>query len=86
MNDLTRRGDLRTHTDFRSVYATVLHQWMAADATALLGGSFSHLPLFDSGPRGTGVAGFLDVDSSAFYAGALRWSAAVAWAFLWLLV
>ncbi len=76
LTDLTRRGDLRGHTDFRSVYTTIAQRWLATDGAALLGSSHSELDLFTAGPRGTGVAGFLDVDSSAFYAGALRWAAA----------
>ena len=38
-------GDLRFHTDFRSVYATLLANWMKADSSAILGGSFKTLPL-----------------------------------------
>ena len=76
LTDLTRRGDLRGHTDFRSIYTTIAQRWLATDGAALLGSSHSELDLFTGGPRGTGVAGFLDVDSSAYYAGALRWAAA----------
>lgn len=38
-------GDLKFKTDFRSVYATVLKDWFAADAKAILGSTFSGLPL-----------------------------------------
>jgi len=41
-------GDLRFHTDFRSVYATILDGWMGADADAILGGAFPRLPLIGS--------------------------------------
>jgi uncharacterized protein (DUF1501 family) len=37
-------GDLKWHTDFRSVYATVLERALGADAGAVLGGSFPTLP------------------------------------------
>jgi uncharacterized protein (DUF1501 family) len=33
-------GDVRYETDFRSVYARVLDQWLGADSVALLGGDF----------------------------------------------
>jgi uncharacterized protein (DUF1501 family) len=76
LTDLTRRGDLKFNTDFRSLYTTVAQRWLATDGVALLGTSHDELDLFIGGPAGTGVAGFLDVDGSSFYAGALRWAAA----------
>jgi uncharacterized protein (DUF1501 family) len=33
-------GDLKHHTDFRQVYATVLERWLGQKSDALLGGSF----------------------------------------------
>ena len=33
-------GDLKFHTDFRSVYATVLDRWLSVDADAVLGARF----------------------------------------------
>ncbi|HVX84300.1 MAG TPA: DUF1501 domain-containing protein [Phycisphaerae bacterium] len=38
-------GDLKFHTDFRSVYATLLGDWMKADSAPILGGNFRTLPL-----------------------------------------
>jgi uncharacterized protein (DUF1501 family) len=39
-------GDLKWHTDFRRVYATLLDQWLAVDSRAVLGGDkFEHLEL-----------------------------------------
>ena len=35
-------GDLVYHTDFRSVYAAVLDQWMKADSKTVLQGAFKH--------------------------------------------
>lgn len=35
-------GDLRHHTDFRSVYASILDNWMKIDSTAALGKPFKH--------------------------------------------
>jgi uncharacterized protein (DUF1501 family) len=37
-------GDLKFHTDFRSVYSTVLERALGADSAAVLGGSFPTLP------------------------------------------
>ncbi|WP_166822862.1 DUF1501 domain-containing protein [Thalassoroseus pseudoceratinae] len=45
LDDLTD-GDLKHHTDFRSVYATVLDQWLGVDAKAVLGGTFETVPVF----------------------------------------
>jgi uncharacterized protein (DUF1501 family) len=38
-------GDLRFHTDFRRVYATLLDQWLGCDSKTVLGGAFEHLEL-----------------------------------------
>ena len=40
------RGDVPYTTDFRSVYATILKDWLRADPAAVLGKLFSTLPLF----------------------------------------
>lgn len=39
-------GDLKHHTDFRSVYAAVLEQWLKTPAEPTLGGEFASLKLF----------------------------------------
>lgn len=36
-------GNLKWHTDFRSVYATVLERWLGVGSAPILGGSFSTL-------------------------------------------
>ena len=36
-------GDLRMHTDFRSVYATLLDKWLQTPSNPVLGGNFPHL-------------------------------------------
>jgi len=46
LDDLTD-GDLKYTTDFRSVYATLLDQWLGVDSQAVLGSKFAHLPLLD---------------------------------------
>lgn len=38
-------GDLRHHTDFRQVYATLLDEWLGCDSVAVLGQAYEHLPL-----------------------------------------
>jgi uncharacterized protein (DUF1501 family) len=38
-------GDLKYTTDFRSVYASVLDQWLATDSKAILGQSFNQIAL-----------------------------------------
>jgi uncharacterized protein (DUF1501 family) len=39
------KGDLRFHTDFRSVYATVLNNWLRTDSARILGSGFKTLPI-----------------------------------------
>jgi uncharacterized protein (DUF1501 family) len=39
------RGDLKFNTDFRSVYGTVLDQWLRAPSQVVLGRKFSALPI-----------------------------------------
>ena len=39
------RGDLVHHTDFRSVYATLLEQWLKTPSAPVLGRNFGRLPL-----------------------------------------
>lgn len=41
--DQLDRGDVRFHTDFRQVYATVLENWLGAKAPPILGGAFAKL-------------------------------------------
>ncbi len=48
LRNLDDRGDLKHTVDFREVYATVLQQWLRADASQVLGGSFQALDLFGS--------------------------------------
>jgi uncharacterized protein (DUF1501 family) len=43
-DDLTA-GDLKFHTDFRRVYATLLDKWLGCDSARVLGGQFEHLKL-----------------------------------------
>jgi uncharacterized protein (DUF1501 family) len=46
MSDLTD-GDIKYHTDFRRVYATVLDTWLGVESKTVLGDTFEKLPLFD---------------------------------------
>jgi uncharacterized protein (DUF1501 family) len=38
-------GDLKYHTDFRQVYATLLDGWLHCDSKAVLNGAFEHVKL-----------------------------------------
>jgi uncharacterized protein (DUF1501 family) len=38
-------GDLRYHTDFRRVYATLLDKWLGCDSAAVLNDKFEHVEL-----------------------------------------
>ena len=49
---LDSNGNLKFHTDFRSVYATVLDTWLKADSKQVLGYQFPNLGFFDGGPGG----------------------------------
>jgi uncharacterized protein (DUF1501 family) len=42
------KGDLRHTTDFRSIYASLIRQWMGADPREVLGSGFDPLPLLPS--------------------------------------
>lgn len=44
--ELDNSGNLKTHVDFRSVYATILDKWLNADSTALLGRRFEDVGFF----------------------------------------
>ncbi len=52
LTQLTERGDLATTVDFRSVYATVLDQWLHSDANQILGGNYERLRLFRAAGAG----------------------------------
>ena len=41
-----KHGDLTVTCDFRQVYATVLHDWLALPGKQALGADFARLPLF----------------------------------------
>jgi uncharacterized protein (DUF1501 family) len=50
LTTLDSSGSLSPTVDFRSVYATVLERWLAADATELLGAAYPQLDLFTGSP------------------------------------
>ena len=72
ITSLDTRGDMHHHLDFRSVYATLLEQWLDADATEVLGSGYSQLGVLAEG----GGSFFFDVPASAYYADAVAWLAA----------
>jgi len=41
-------GDVKFHTDFRQLYATVLDQWLGVDSAPILGGKFTRVPALRS--------------------------------------
>lgn len=43
LNDLDNRGDMKHTVNFRSVYATVLDDWLNADSTEILGANYENL-------------------------------------------
>ena len=45
LTDLDEEGDLRHHTDFRSVYATLLDKWLGYPSGQVLGEKFAHVGL-----------------------------------------
>jgi uncharacterized protein (DUF1501 family) len=40
-------GDLKFHTDFRRVYATMLDGWLGCDCQAVLGAKWDHVKEFE---------------------------------------
>ncbi|HYP27634.1 MAG TPA: DUF1501 domain-containing protein [Blastocatellia bacterium] len=50
--DLDVSGNLKSKVDFRSVYATVLEDWLDADSNAILRGRFDNLGVLASGAGG----------------------------------
>lgn len=46
-------GDVRYHTDFRRVYATLLDQWLGVESRLVLGSVFEPLPLIDKAKPAT---------------------------------
>ncbi|VTS02279.1 Uncharacterized protein OS=Singulisphaera acidiphila (strain ATCC BAA-1392 / DSM 18658 / VKM B-2454 / MOB10) GN=Sinac_7508 PE=4 SV=1: DUF1501 [Gemmata massiliana] len=56
LSDLTD-GDIKYHTDFRRVYATLLDDWLEVDSRGVLDDKFEKLPLIDrkkKAPAGSG--------------------------------
>src|SRR5204862_6204203 len=51
-----RNGNLVGKVDYRSVYASVLDGWLAADSKQILGGTFENLGLFSGAPASEAVA------------------------------
>lgn len=72
LTNLDARGDMHHSMDFRSVYASILDDWLDADSAEVLGASYPTLDLFSEG----GGSLFTDVAGSAFYAPAVGWLAA----------
>ena len=71
LTNLDWRGDMHHHVDFRSVYATLLDEWLDADAREVLGATYSPLGII-----GEVSNGFFDVPADAYYSTAVGWLAA----------
>lgn len=56
LDKLDDRGNLQPTVDLRSVYASVLHRWLAADPKQVLGKAYPELDLFSAGP-GSSLSG-----------------------------
>ncbi|MDG1410457.1 MAG: S-layer homology domain-containing protein [Acidimicrobiales bacterium] len=72
LTNLDERGDMHHHLDFRSVYATILEDWLEADSAEVLGANYPTLDLYDSDSSRM----FNDVPRGAYYAPAVGWLAA----------
>ena len=48
-------GDLKFHTDFRRVYATLLDGWLGCDSKAVLGAKWDHVKDSSPGPEEIGL-------------------------------
>ena len=42
------KGDLKYHTDFRQIYATILDKWLECDSRHVLGERFEHVDFLNS--------------------------------------
>lgn len=72
ITNLDWRGDMHHHVDYRSIYATLLEQWLDADAREVLGANYEQLPILDHSDTG----GFFDVPDNVYYTAAVAWLAA----------
>lgn len=72
LTNLDNRGDMHHSMDFRSVYASILDDWLDADSNEVLGANYPSIDLFSD----EGGSLFMDVDSSAYYAAPVGWLAA----------
>ncbi len=43
-----QQGNLKFHTDFRQVYATILDKWLGVKSKDVLGGDFKPVEIFKS--------------------------------------
>jgi uncharacterized protein (DUF1501 family) len=71
LTNLDWRGDMHHHVDFRSVYATVLDDWLDADAGSVLQANYPKLGLSDDGPANV----VSDVPDDAYYTAPVAWLA-----------
>jgi uncharacterized protein (DUF1501 family) len=68
LTNLDSRGDLRQSVDVRSIFATVVGEWLGGDDGQIFASSYDHLPLFVSRPGGGGETTGVPYDFTAFNA------------------
>jgi uncharacterized protein (DUF1501 family) len=68
LTNLDSRGDLRQSVDVRSIFATVVGEWLGGDDAQIFASSYDHLPLFASSPGGGGDTPGVPYDFTAFNA------------------
>ena len=71
LTNLDWRGDMHHHLDFRSVYATLLDEWLDSDSQEVLGANYSPVDII-----GEGGSVFFDVPNNTYYTTAVGWLAA----------
>jgi len=72
LTDLDWHGDMHHHVDFRSVYATLLDEWLDSDSQEVLGANYSALSIIGD----TDGSLFFDVPTDSYYTAAVGWLAA----------
>lgn len=55
-------GDVESTVDFRSLYSTVVDDWLDGDSQQIIGGSYENLGIFTTGPAIGGTTGDVNCD------------------------
>jgi uncharacterized protein (DUF1501 family) len=76
------KNNLRMEFDYRQIYASLLRQWFglgAGDSTAVLGGSFTELPIIRSGATGVDATVALDFSLAQNHPNPFTDATAITW-------